>query len=305
MFKLNLFAPVLSAILPLLQAGAQCPGNVASLHVRVIGRSLVVVPVKINHKGPYDLVVDTGSQVTTIDQALATELHLATEGTAGVIGAGVYERDALTRLDLLDAGSQVVERALALVGDMRQLQAADKNIRGILGSNFLGHFDMLLDYAHGVLCLEDGKRLQQVVKGEHIPLIKGAKGAEADRDLPFTEHYVISVRVPGAKARDLHLILDSGSNAPLLYDRALLPVDLSKNAVLKRVDGNGVEQRFAVLTAPDIQIGSHSFHRIPFVTPIDTGKDVPKLQADGLLPTILFQRIYISRADGYAVIEPW
>jgi hypothetical protein len=309
MFKLNLFATILPAFLPLLHAGAQCPGNVASLHVRVIQRSLVVVPVKINHRGPYDLVVDTGAQVTTIDPALATELHLATEGTAGVIGAGVYERDALTRLDLLEAGSQVVERALALVGDLRQLQAADKNIRGILGFNFLGLFDMLLDYPHGVLCLDDGKRLQQMMKGEHIPLIrktKGAEGAEADGDLPFTECYVIAVRVSGAKVRDLHLILDSGSNAPLLYDRAVLPVDVSsKNAVLKRVDGNGVEQRFAVLMPPDIQIGTHSFRRIPFVTPIDTGKYVPKLQEDGLLPTVMFQRIYISHGDGYVVIEQW
>jgi hypothetical protein len=198
------------------------------------------------------------------------------------------------------------------VGDLRQLQAADKNIRGILGFNFLGHFDMLLDYAHGVLCLDDGKRLQQMMKGEHIPLIKrakgveGAKGAEADGDLPLTERYVIAVRVAGAKVPDLHLILDSGSNAPLLYDRAVLPVDVSsKNAVLKRVDGDGVEQRFAVLMPPDIQIGTHSFHRIPFVTPIDTGKYVPKLQEDGLLPTVMFQRIYVSHGDGYVVIEQW
>jgi hypothetical protein len=300
MFKLNLLAVVLP-VLPLLHAGAQCPGNVASLHVRVLQRSLIVVPVKINHSGPYDMVVDTGAQITMIDPALATELHLSTEGTAGVIGAGVYERDALIRLDLLEAGPKVVERELALVGDLRQLQAADKNIRGILGSNFLGHFDMLLDYAQGVLCLDDGERLQQKVKGEHIALIKGAK---SNGDLPFTDRCVIAVRVSGVKDRDLHLILDSGSNAPLLFDRAVMPVT-SKNTVLTRVDGNGVEQRFAVLPASEIQVGTHSFHRIPFVTPIDTSADVPKLQEDGLLPTVLFQRIYISRAHAYAVLEPW
>ena len=302
MLKLKLLAVILPVI-PLLHVRGQCPGNVASLHVRVIQRSLVVVPVKINHSGPYDMVVDTGAQVTTIDPALSAELHLSTEGTAGVIGAGVYERDALIRLDQLEAGSQVVERALAVVGDLRQLQTADKNIRGILGANFLGHFDMLLDYAHGALCLDDGKRLQQKVKGEHIALIKGA---QSDGDLPFTERCVIAVRVSGVKARDLHLILDSGSNAPLLFDRTLLPVDgSSKNAVLTRVDGNGVEQRFTVLTAPDIQVGTHSFHRVPFVTPIDTGRDVPKLQEDGLLPTVLFRRVYISHSQAFAVIEPW
>jgi hypothetical protein len=249
------------------------------------------------------MVVDTGAQVTTIDSRLSTELHLSTEGTAGVIGAGVYERDALIRLDLLEAGPRVVEKVVAVVGDLRQLQAADKNIRGILGSNFLQHFDLLLDYAHGVLCLDDGKRLQQKVRGEHIALIKTAKSAE---DLPFTERCVIVVRVSGEKVRDLHLILDSGSNAPLLFDHGVSPAHLSsENAVLKRVDGNGVEQRFAVLTASDIQVGSHLFRRIPFVTPIDTERDVPKPQEDGLLPTALFQWIYISHAQAYAVIQPW
>ena len=128
MFKLKLLAVILPVI-PLLHARAQCPGNVASLHVRVIERSLVVVPVKINHSGPYDMVVDTGAQVTTIDPALSAELHLPADGTAGVIGAGVYGRDALIRLELLEVGSQVVERTVALVGDLRQLQASDKNIR--------------------------------------------------------------------------------------------------------------------------------------------------------------------------------
>jgi hypothetical protein len=302
MLRFKLLAVILPVI-PSLHVRAQCPGNVASLHVRIVERSLVVVPVKINHSGPYDMVVDTGAQITTIDPALSTELHLSAEETAGVIGAGVFKQEALIRLDLLEAGSQVVERALALVGDLRQLQTADKNIRGILGSNFLGHFDMLLDYAHRALCLDGGKHLQQKVKGEHIALIKQAK---SNGDLPFTERCVIAVRVSGVKARDLHLILDSGSNAPLVFDRAVLPVDLaSKNAVLTRVDGNGVEQRFAVLTAPDIQVGTHSFHRIPFVTPIDTGRDVPTLQEDGLLPTVLFQWIYINHSQAYAVIEPW
>jgi hypothetical protein len=302
MYKLNLLAVILPAI-PLQHATAQCPANVASLHLRVIEHSLVVIPVKINHSGPYDMVVDTGAQVTTVDLALSTELRLPAEGTAGVIGAGVYERDALIRLDSLEAGSQVVERALAVVGNLRQLHEVDRNIRGILGSNFLGHFDMLLDYAHDTLCLDDGKHLQQKVKGEHIALMNQAK---SNGDLPFAEHCVIAVRVSGVKARDLHLILDSGSNAPLLFDRSVLPRDLSsKNAVLTRVNGNGVAQRFAVLTVSHIQVGTHSFHRIPFAITIDIGRDVPKLQQDGLLPTVLFQWIYINRSQGYVVIEPW
>ncbi len=50
---------------------------------------------------------------------------------------------------------------------------------------------------------------------------------------------------------------------------------------------------------------AHDFHQISFVTPVATGKDVPKVEVDGLLPTILFERIFISYADHYAVLDPW
>jgi hypothetical protein len=54
-----------------------------------------------------------------------------------------------------------------------------------------------------------------------------------------------------------------------------------------------------------MKIGSLTFHRISFVTPQATGKDVPRLEADGLLPTALFRRVYISYASRFVVLEPW
>jgi hypothetical protein len=32
---------------------------------------------------------------------------------------------------------------------------------------------------------------------------------------------------------------------------------------------------------------------------------VPKLEIDGLLPTVLFQRVYISFPDHYVMLVPW
>jgi hypothetical protein len=38
---------------------------------------------------------------------------------------------------------------------------------------------------------------------------------------------------------------------------------------------------------------------------MNPGRDVPKVDFDGLLPTVLFQRVFISHADHYVVLEPW
>lgn len=54
-----------------------------------------------------------------------------------------------------------------------------------------------------------------------------------------------------------------------------------------------------------MQIGSHDFHQISVITPISASKDVPKLAIDGLIQTILFQRIYLSYTDRYVVLDPW
>ena len=54
-----------------------------------------------------------------------------------------------------------------------------------------------------------------------------------------------------------------------------------------------------------MQIGILAFRQISFVTLADTEKDVPKVEVGGLLPTVLFRRVYISYADRFVVLEPW
>src|SRR6201999_2458207 len=89
-------------ILPSLQAEPRCPGNVPSLRLRLVQRSQIILPVSINHLGPYDFLVDTGAQVTTVDPALAAELHLRGEGTTGFIGVGFRTRPSFAHLDILE-----------------------------------------------------------------------------------------------------------------------------------------------------------------------------------------------------------
>jgi hypothetical protein len=54
-----------------------------------------------------------------------------------------------------------------------------------------------------------------------------------------------------------------------------------------------------------MQIGILAFRQISFVTLASIGKDVPKVEVDGLLPTLLFRRVFISYVDRFVVLEPW
>src|ERR1700722_1307386 len=77
-----------ATIVPALPAETHCPGNVASLPFRLVNRHQIALAVSINHKGPYNFLLDTGTQITMIDPSLAKGIHLETHGAAMISGAG-------------------------------------------------------------------------------------------------------------------------------------------------------------------------------------------------------------------------
>ena len=50
-----------ATLVPALSAETHCPGNVASVPLRLVNRYQIVLPVFINHSGPYDFLLDTGA----------------------------------------------------------------------------------------------------------------------------------------------------------------------------------------------------------------------------------------------------
>jgi hypothetical protein len=286
-------ASLAAATFPAICAEPHCPGNVASLRFRPVQRSQIIVPIKINHNGPYDFLVDTGAQVSTVDPALAAELHLKLEGTVGFVGVGFRTHHSFSHLDILEAGPHAIRNPWVVIQSLEFLQLADPHIRGILGGNFLEHFDVLIDYAHGILCLDDAKVMQPEVKGRHIALITPPHPNDA---VLSTEPLIVPIYLTGFAGRALRVLLDVGKDVASGFSVSL-PI---------RARGpDGIERVFSVLQAGDMQIGTLTFHGISFVTPTAARNDVPRFEVDGLLPTALFRRVYISYADRFVILEPW
>jgi hypothetical protein len=284
------------------QAETRCPGNIAGLRPRIVAGALLVIPVKINQSGPFEFMVDTGSQVTVIDPALATELHLKSQGTVGLVSAASYANASFTLLNTLEANFHAVERPYAIVQDLGQIQAADARIRGVLGENFLAHFDLLIDYAHNLICLDETEAMRDRVQGERIPFVRPQ---HPDSEVPFTERLVISVHLSGAGTRQILLQLDSGSDGPILYARnGEKELPLLQHSTPRKGNVSIGQSAFADLPPQDLRIGTRTMSRIPFVTPATVGKDVPGREEDGLLPTLLFQRVFICAADHYVILDP-
>lgn len=297
-----LVAASLSTIsVPALHAEPHCPGNIAGVTPRFVQRALIVIPVKINGSGPFDFMVDTGSQVTVIDPSLLAQLGLKPQSKVGVISVASYAQASATVLDTLEADSKVVEKTPAIFQNLRPIQVADPRIRGVLGESFLAHFDLFVDYGHKLLCLDETSVMRDSVRGEHIPFVPPQ---HPEDELPFIERLVISVRLSGSGARPILLQLDSGSDGLILYPRSEANSILLRQATLQ-VDGMTRAQRaFAVLPLQDMQIGTRTLTHVYFVTPVSVEHNVPTLETDGVLPTVLFQRVFISSSGHYVIFDP-
>ena len=289
--------------LPTLHSEPHCPGNILSLRFHLVQRSRIIVPVVINHTGPYEFLLDTGAGSTIVDPALATELHLKTQGSAEVVGVGFNTHTSFAYLDLLEAGSHSVANHPVVVQDLQPLQEADLHFRGILGGDFLAHFDVLMDYAHRMLCLDDTKVMQAAVKGGHIALVTPSQTPD---EVSLTTLLIIPVHLSGFRARQLLLTLDSGANGSFLFNHAVnLAPGLRPTRQRNGYGADGVKRGFSILPPQSMQIGSLNMQQVSFAAPADSGENTLTSKEDGLLATVVFRRVFISYADRFIVLEPW
>lgn len=282
------------------RAESHCPGNVGGLHPRLVAGALLIVPVKINGAGPFDFMVDTGSQLNVIDPALAAQLEVKSQAKVGLVVTSAVLQASVVILDSLESGSNRVARVLAAVQDLAPIQAADPRIRGVLGENFLAHFDVLIDYPHGLICLDQARLIQNEIRGERIPLV-----ASKDADLPFSQRLVISVNLSATGTRPVMLQVDSGSDGPILFaGKQELEEPLLKKAKLQGGEVGEARTRFAVLPPQDVRLGSRLLRKVPFVTPTGAAQNSPDREEDGILATVLFQRVFVSHSNHFIIFDP-
>jgi hypothetical protein len=283
----------------LLKAEVRCPKSIASVTPRIVQGALIVVPVKINQRGPFAFVLDTGSQATVVDPALASNLNLQSEGPVGLVSAANYVQGFVSDVESVEVNAHTVGKSFVIVEELRQIRAADPRIRGVLGENFLGHFDLLIDYRHKLVCLDATNTLAGTLHGEHVPLVAPR---DPESELPFTQHLVILAHLSEVASRSVSLQLDSGSDGAILFPQPRWPeLAMLEKTALRASRG---DRAFAILAPQDVRIGDRQLSRISFVTPVRFLQSLPAREEDGVLPTVLFQSVFISHANRYVIFDP-
>jgi hypothetical protein len=282
-----------------LTAETHCPANVVSVPLHFVNSYQMVVAVSVNHSGPYDFLLDTGTQFTMVDPSLAAELHLRNQDSIPVDGTGFHAAASSAQFDQLAIGSHAVAHLEAVVYSLQNLKSFGLHLRGVLGEDFLQHFDMLIDNAHKMLCLDETSAMRADMKGSHIALVTPLDGD----DVP-PNSLILPIHLSGSSL-PLRLKLDSGANAPFLYNPSkLTAIPQLRTASLHGSGTDGAQRSFVALPPQDMKIGPLEFFKLPFFTLASVEGNSSSLGFDGLLTTGLFRRVFICHSDHFAILEP-
>jgi predicted aspartyl protease len=116
----------------------------------------IIVQVKVNGRGPYDFVLDTGATFTCVDNALAEELKLPEwKGSFGtvVIGPGGGGMKLLM-IDTLEVGNAKASGLTACSIDLNRIAPPGLSIKGLVGLNFLKSYRITIDFKKKSLQLD-------------------------------------------------------------------------------------------------------------------------------------------------------
>jgi hypothetical protein len=173
-------------------------------------------------------------------------------------------------------------------------------VSGILGEDFLGHFDVLIDNRHHVIQLQQGLgSMSEMFEGERLPV-----QLEVNVDGQYVNHTLV---VTGSSSdlggRSISLLLDSGVNFLYLFGGE------------QSLGGGGVTQREC--TAGTISDPSNQFICIQKVLPelrfgnkkvgsLIAIAQLPATRAytEGLMPTSAFHSIFISHSQRFVILDP-
>src|SRR5213592_254555 len=122
---------------------------------------LILIPVHVNDRGPFDFILDTGAGTSLLASDLAKELELKTIGSKEGQSAGGKVSVSLAKVDSLAVGEAKLGDVDVGIVDLSQIgKTIGARIDGDLGYNFLKHFRVAIDYRDCKIRLDDPKLVE-------------------------------------------------------------------------------------------------------------------------------------------------
>jgi predicted aspartyl protease len=201
-----------------------------SIHFQLAGgqNPLILVPVYVDGKGPYQFILDTGASHCLLSPELAVTLGIPPEVEKQAMGAGGPVTLTFAHVSSMTAGSMRRENVqVAITNEIQRIGAAiQSKVDGELGFDFLKDFILKIDYRNRVLNLalpSDDRSGDGASSGSSIPF----KLASAFKPL-----ILVSAMVNGQGPSQF--ALDTGAS------RTMLSRELGRKLAIETIDDSPV-----------------------------------------------------------------
>jgi predicted aspartyl protease len=236
---------------PVIPVAISVPAPPPAVHTTVSitragkSRRVLLVPVMINGKGPFQFILDTGAPTTVLSKRFADSQHIGAQSHATGIGAAGEVSASITELDSVQVGDAHRESLEAgVVANFDEIHRRIPDAAGALGLDFLRNYTVIIDYAHDTVTLAEDV---------HLPA--------GDESLPFEIGAVLFTEVKINGYGPFPFAIDTGAteNAldPVIATKLNLPV--RRVGSLRGAGGNGIGTgQLAEFTS--LQAGPYSQH---------------------------------------------
>lgn len=259
---------------------------------RLTGRHFVVVPVRLDGQGPFEFLLDTGTDTTIIAPEVAARLGLRPTSRVTLVTPAGAHAVPVAEVRAFAVGPKLTGGGEAVIDDLRELRSLDPRLSGILGQNVLGRLNFALDYRRRLLLVEEESDAPPA--GVRLPV-----GEEEGK-------MIISAATRPDDSAALRLLLDSAAGGLVLFDkpsrRPALKIELLPGRLLK-ASTNAGSRTASRGRLESLSVGGETLSDLP-VALMPHSEDDAARPEDGLLPTSLFRSIYFNNAEGYVVLNP-
>lgn len=217
------------------------------------------IPVTIDGAGPFDFMIDTGSQATAITDAVHTLVSLAPAGRATVVGTASRREVSLVEVETLGLGVRNIYDIEAPV-----LMKSHVGADGIIGLDTLQDLRVLIDFRDESIAIADTHEKASRRGYEIVVRAKRKHG----------QLLITNAVVEGVKAT---LIIDTGAQGSMGNLALQSRVRQRRQHEVLTTDVNGVSMIGSLAFARSVTVQNMELSNIPI-----TYADTPALEALGL-----------------------
>lgn len=244
-------------------------------------RNMIIIKLKINDKGPFNFILDTGVGLMIITEPqLIDSINLASKRTIKIPGLGEGEDDeayisSVIKVNIPGLESHDISAAILKKDHFNLSNYAGMPIDGLLGYEFFANVAVRINFADSTLSVCRPADLRSMRKSDKIPI-------SIEERKPYMQ---AKITFPSGKKTDSKLVIDIGAGHPVSIENMIKTNGLPKAYIPANlgVGLNGPISGF-ISRINEIDIGKFKLKDVLASFPDDTKSQItPSVPRDGNL----------------------